>query len=301
MNQNLRFGVGPLPNMSWDELVRCFRHIEELGLDSALLGDHFVNMGAPQSPWFEGWTTIAALAARTARIRIGMGVTPITWRHPAFLARQALTVDHISNGRLELGLGTGLTTDPGHAMTGIPNWSPRERVERFREYVEVVDQLLRNEVTTYKGRFYELKEAVMNPRPIQKPRPPIMIAAFGPTMLKYAARYADTWSSVGNNTDASLEATRKRNELLDRYCEELGREPHSLRRSLLEWEEGISWSGGLMSSYRSEENFREMVGRFVDVGITEFHFLYPAREEQLPIFENIAREVIPEFKERFSE
>jgi alkanesulfonate monooxygenase SsuD/methylene tetrahydromethanopterin reductase-like flavin-dependent oxidoreductase (luciferase family) len=128
-----------------------------------------------------------------------------------------------------------------------------------------------------------------------------MIAAFGKTMLKYAARYADIWSSVDHNTDASVEATRKRNALLDRYCEELGRDPHSLQRSLLEWEEGVSWSGGLMSIYQSEDNFREMVERFIDVGITEFHFLYPAREEQLPVFESIAGEVIPELKDQFNQ
>ncbi|MFX0125785.1 MAG: LLM class flavin-dependent oxidoreductase [Candidatus Hodarchaeota archaeon] len=301
MTHNLRFGVCPLLNISWAELVKCFRHIEELGFDSSLIGDHFVNMGVPRGPWFESWTLIAALATHTTQLRIGIGISPITWRHPAFLARQALTLDHISNGRLEIGLGTGLTNDPGHAMTGIPNWSPRERVDRFCEYVEIVDLLLSNEVTTYEGRFYRLNDAVMNPRPIQKPRPPIMIAAFGTTMLKYTARYADTWSSVGNNIDASVEATRKRNELLDRYCEEIGRDPQSLRRSLLEWENGVSWSGGLMNIYQSEESFREMVERFANVGITEFHFLYPAREEQLPVFENIAREVIPELKERFSE
>ncbi|MHA2347884.1 MAG: LLM class flavin-dependent oxidoreductase [Candidatus Hodarchaeales archaeon] len=300
MTQKLRFGVGPLPNLSWEELVRIFSHIEELGFDSALIGDHFVNMEKPQDLWFESWTLIAALAVQTTHIKIGVGVSPITWRNPAFLARQALTVDHISNGRLELGLGTGLTNDPSHTMTGIPNWSPKVRVARFREYVEIVNQLLCNEVTTYEGRFYKLKEAVMSPRPIQKPRPPITIAAFGRTMLKYSAHYADTWSSAGSNTDAFAEATRKRNKLLDRFCEEISRDPNSLRRSYLEWESEVSWQGGLMSIFKSEDNFREMVKRFVSVGITEFIFLYPYHKEQLPVFEKIAREVIPELKDQYS-
>ncbi|MFX0125478.1 MAG: LLM class flavin-dependent oxidoreductase [Candidatus Hodarchaeota archaeon] len=300
MTQELRFGVGPLPNLSWEELVRCFNHIEELGFDNALIGDHFVNMANPLDPWFESWTLIAALAVKTTHIRIGIGVSPITWRNPAFLARQALTVDHISNGRLELGLGTGLTSDPGHAMTGIPNWAPNERVARFREYVEIVDQLLCNKITTYEGHFYNIKGAIMNPRPIQKPRPPIMIAAFGEAMLKYPAHYADIWSSAGSNTDKFAELTRKRNNLLDRYCEDIGRDPSSLRRSYLEWETDVSWKGGLMSIFKSEENFREMIKRFVGVGINEFFFLYPYRKEQLPVFEKVAREVIPELKDQYN-
>ncbi|UCG03219.1 MAG: LLM class flavin-dependent oxidoreductase [Candidatus Heimdallarchaeota archaeon] len=199
-----------------------------------------------------------------------------------------------------MGLGTGLPSDPGHAMTGIPNWPPRERVARFREYVEIVEQLLCNEITTYEGCFYKLKEAVMNPRPIQKPRTPITIAAFGDAMLKYPAHYADTWSSAGSNTDEFAELTRKRNKLLDRYCEEIGRDPNSLRRSYLEWETDVSWKGGLMTILKSEKNFREMVKRFVDVGINEIIFLYPYHKEQLPVFEKIAREVIPELKDQYS-
>jgi alkanesulfonate monooxygenase SsuD/methylene tetrahydromethanopterin reductase-like flavin-dependent oxidoreductase (luciferase family) len=300
MTQKLRFGVGPLPNLSWKELVKCFRHIEELGFDSALLGDHFVNVGNPQDPWFESWTLIAALAVHTTNIRIGIGVSPITWRNPAFLARQALTVDHISNGRLELGLGAGLTQDPSHEMAGIPNWSPEIRVARFREYVEVVNQLLCNEVTTYEGRFYQLKEAVMKPRPIQKPRPPITIGAFRQTMLKYAAHYADTWSSAGPNADTFAEEIRKRNKFLNEYCKEINREPNTLCRSYLEWEREVSWQGGLMSIFKSEDNFREMVKRFVAVGITEFIFLYPYHKEQIPIFEKIAIEVIPELKDQYN-
>ena len=120
-------------------------------------------------------------------------------------------------------------------------------------------------------------------------------------MLKNAAHYADKWSSAGDNTDAFAEATRKRNKFLDRYCEEIGGDPHSLRRSYLEWEPEVSWGGRLRSIYKSESNFREMVKRFVSVGITEFIFLYPARKEQLPVFEKITSEVIPELKEQYNQ
>ncbi len=296
MTQELRFGCGPYPNIPWELIAKRIDHVEALGFDSAWLGDHFVNVADPRDPWFESWTLLAALAERTTTIKIGV-FSPITWRHPAFLARQALSADHISNGRMELGLGAGVFNDPSHVMTGIPDWSPSERVARFREYVEIVDKLLCNEVTTYEGRYYSLKDAIMNPRPIQVPRPPITVLAHGRNMLKHAARYADTWNTVGGNTDTFAEATRGRNKLLDTFCEEIGRDPHSLRRSYAEWDGEI---GGLMSFFESEDNFRELVERFVDVGITEFIFLYPCREEQLPVFERIATEVIPELKDQYN-
>ena len=120
---------------------------------------------------------LAAAARETTRIRLATYVTQIPLRHPAMLARQALTVDHISGGRLEVGLGTGLTIDPAYDMIGIPNWEPKERVARFEEYVEIVDRLLSHETSSFEGRYYRIKDAAMNPRPVQRPRPPIVIAA----------------------------------------------------------------------------------------------------------------------------
>ncbi|MGD0027668.1 MAG: LLM class flavin-dependent oxidoreductase [Candidatus Bathyarchaeia archaeon] len=302
LNHKLRFGIGLLPNASWKEIVKRFRYFEELGFDIAGTGDHFVDAARPNDPWFELWTLLAAISMETTRIRVGSYVTQIPFRNPALLARQALTVDHISNGRLELGLGTGVLIDPACEIMGLPNWSKEERVARFKEYVEIVDQLLSNEVTTYEGRYYEIKKAVMNPRPIQKPRPPITIAALGSIMLKYAARYADTWNSfsMGNTFEEQLEETRKRVHLVDKYCSNIGRAPSSLRRSYLMMDWGARTRGGLISYYESEKVFVDMVQRLVDVGITEFLLYYPFREEQQPVFEKIAREVIPELKERYN-
>lgn len=195
LSHKLRFGIAFLPDTPWDEFVRRFQYIEELGFDIVGFGDHFAHFFFPNRIWFEAWTLLSAIATQTSKIRIGTLVTPFAWRNPAFLARQALTVDHISNGRLELGLGSGVRSDRSYEMTGIPNWGPRERVARLREYVEIVDRLLSNKVTNYEGRYYKIKEAEMSPRPVQKPRPPITIAAEGPGMLKLAARYADTWTT----------------------------------------------------------------------------------------------------------
>jgi alkanesulfonate monooxygenase SsuD/methylene tetrahydromethanopterin reductase-like flavin-dependent oxidoreductase (luciferase family) len=302
LNHRLRFGVGLLPNASWKEIIKRFKYIEELGFDITGTGDHFVDRSRPNDPWFELWTLLAAIAVETTRIRLGSYVTQIPFRNPALLARQALAVDHISNGRLELGLGTGILADPACEIMGIPNWSNKERVARFKEYVEIVGQLLSNEVTTYKGRYYEIREAVMNPRPIQKPRPPITIAAMGSIMLKYAARYADTWNSFsrGNTFDEQLDETRRRNQLVDKYCTDIGRAPSSLRRSYLMYDGEARTRGGLINYYDSEKVFVDMVQRLVDVGITEFLLYYPFHEEQLPMFEKIAREVIPELKEKYN-
>lgn len=298
MTHDLRFQVLILPNLPWSELLARFQLVEELGFDLAGVGDHFVDWTNPPSPWFEATTLLAAIARETTKIRISTYVAQIPLRNPAMLARQALTVDHISNGRLELGLGIGLVTDPSYDMMGIPNWSAKERVVRFEEYVEVVGQLLSNEVTTYEGRFYQVNEAVMNPRPVQQPRPPIVIAAMGPVMLKHAARYADTWNSLSFDSafETQLAETRDRIALIDQHCSAFGRDPSTLRRSYLMFDANARPSGGLISYYQSEEIFVDMVERVTALGISEIGLYYPMRDEQLPMFERIAREAIPELR-----
>lgn len=202
------------------------------------MADHFVDYTRPSNPWFEAWTLLAALASQTSRIRVGTLVSNVFWRNPAFLARQTVTVDHISNGRLELGIGAGASADvdPTYSMTGLKYWGPGKRVARFKENVEILDSLLRNEVTTYGGRYYNLEETAMNPQPLQKPRPPITIGALGPKMLRIAAQYADAWNTFGGmdlGPTEMLEKVSRDNELLDEICEELDRDPDTLRRSLL--------------------------------------------------------------------
>ncbi len=174
----LRFHVLLLPNVGWAELKARVLRLEELGLEVAALADHVVDWTNPTAPWFEAWTALPALAEATRTIRLSTVVTQIPLRNPAMLARQVSTLDHISNGRVELGLGTGLTIDPSSAMIGVPNWEPRERVERFAEYVELIGRLFSEEVTTYEGRYYQVDGAVRQPA-VQTPRPPILVAALG--------------------------------------------------------------------------------------------------------------------------
>ena len=217
----------------------------------------------PPSPWLEAWTLLAAVARETKRIRLSTCVSQIPLRHPAMFARQALTLDHISEGRIEVGLGTGLEIDPSYEMVGIENWTAKERVARFREYIAIVDQLLSNEITTYKGKYYEIDGAYMNPRPLQSPRPPIMIAAMGPVMIKRVAEYADIWNSLSfaDSFSAQLEETRQRIAQLRTTCERIGRDPSTIRISYQMFDPQARKAGGRFSCYESAQLFTDMVGQ----------------------------------------
>ena len=291
----LRFHVLLLPNVPWSELRARVLRLEELGFEVAGVADHLVDWTRPEASWFESWTTLAALAEATSRIRLTTLVTQIPLRNPAMLARQVLTLDHISNGRIELGLGTGLTIDPSYAMGGFPNWSAKERVERFDEYVALVRQLLSQEVTTFHGSHYSAEGAIMNPRPVQSPRPPVMIAAMGPKMLRIAAEHADIWNSLSFLTGFAhqLAETRARASGIDDYCAALGRDPSSLRRSYTMFDGEARHKGGSISYFESAEVFVDQVSQVVGLGITDVGLYYPLDATQIVTFEKIATDVLP--------
>jgi alkanesulfonate monooxygenase SsuD/methylene tetrahydromethanopterin reductase-like flavin-dependent oxidoreductase (luciferase family) len=298
MTHELKFEVLVLPSAPWAELLQRFKLVEALGFDVVTTGDHFVDWTNPSNPWFEPWTLLAAVARETSTIELATGVAQIPLRHPAMTAHHALGLDHISDGRFRLGLGIGLPIDPSYDMMGIANWSNPERVARFKEYVEIVDQLLSNETTTYKGEYYEINAAVMNPRPIRHPRPPIAIAAFGKRMLGLAARYADVWDSLSFSDDfeQQLKQTSERIKTIDQHCADIGRDPSTLRRSYLMFDANARHSGGAINYYESEERFADMVQGIIALGITEIGLYFPATEAQLPKFEAIAKKVIPQLK-----
>ena len=303
MSKPLRFQVLTLPNTTWPEALERFKLVETLGFDVVATADHLVDWTNPPSPWLEAWTLLAAVARETTTIRLTTCVSQIPLRNPAMFARQALTLDHISNGRVDVGLGIGLEIDPSYDMAGLPNWTPKERVARFKEYVELVDQLLSNEVTTYEGRFYRAQGTYMNPRPVQQPRPPILVAAMGPVMLKRAAHYADIWNSLSfaETFDEQMQETRTRVDQLDEHCAAIGRDPDSIMRSYQMFDPGARKSGGLFNYYESPDLFVEMVGHILEMGITELGLYYPMMESQVPAFEKLAREVIPEIRKQHAE
>lgn len=280
----LQFGLCTDQNLSWKDTVERWQYFEELGFDSAWDCDHYQQPSRPHGPYFEGWTLLAALAAQTSRLRIGVLVTSNTFRHPALLAKEAVTVDHISGGRLELGLGAGWFVAE-HENFGIPFPGPVELVGRFREAVEIVDLLLRQDVTTYQGTYYQINEAPFRPRPVQQPRPPLTLGAHRSKMLRVVAEYADRWNSHG-----TVDEMRERNQILSQHCEEIGRDPNSIIRSLYGW-------AALMPAdpWASKDAFQEVVGRYREAGINEFIIDAPG-PERFSMLERIATEVIPDLR-----
>jgi alkanesulfonate monooxygenase SsuD/methylene tetrahydromethanopterin reductase-like flavin-dependent oxidoreductase (luciferase family) len=294
----LRFQILCLPNVPWQRLRERVMRLEQLGIEVAALADHFVDWTHPPSPWFESWTALTGLAGATTSIRLTTCVTQITFRNPAMYARQVLTLDHVSGGRVEVGLGTGLAKDPSLAMVGIPDWEPSERVGRFAEYVQIVDRLLSDEVTSFEGEFYRVDGAIMNPRPVQSPRPPITVAALGPVMIRHAARLADTWNSLSfrESFDDQLTELRERVEVMDDAREALGRERDSLRHSFTMFDPRARPRGGAIDYYESVDRFEETVGQVLGLGMDEIVLYHPLDERQVPTFERIATDVMPRLR-----
>lgn len=293
-----RFGVLVLPNSEWPEILRCSKHVEDLGFDLVTTADHFVDWSDTSRLWHEGWSILAALAMATDRIRIATYVTQFPLRHPAMLARQALTIDHISNGRLEIGLGTGINIDPSYDMMGIPNWDGKERVVRFKEYVQVIDRLLSNELSSFSGDYYTINDAIVKPRPVQTPRPPIVIAGLGPVMVRFAARMADTWNTMSFLTtfEEQLADIRQKVLICNEACSKFGRDPNTLRRSYHMFDPTARSSGGAFSYYASVDAFEDMAGRVMEAGFSELSLYYPIVPEQIAVFERVAQDVLPRLR-----
>jgi alkanesulfonate monooxygenase SsuD/methylene tetrahydromethanopterin reductase-like flavin-dependent oxidoreductase (luciferase family) len=302
VSNGVRFSVLVLPNVPWREFLRRCQWVEELGFDSIGLADHLVDWAGGKGPWFELWTQLSAIAQATTRIRLATLVAQIPLRNPVLFALQALTADHISGGRLDVGLGTGLEIDPSYRMMGIDNWTAKERVARFAEYVDIVSHLLSQEETSYQGRFYGVGSAALLPRPVQSPRPPLIIAAMGPVMLGHAARYADIWNSLSfaRSFEGQIEETRMRVASIDAHCGAIGRDPSSLRRSYLMFDPTARSSGGMINYYESEATFTDMVHQVLALGLSEVVLYYPALDTQLPMFEQIARSAVPALKAAYA-
>ena len=281
----MRFGLCTDQNLPWPTLVERWQYFERLGFDSVWDCDHFNQPSRPSGPFYEGWTLLAALAARTERIRVGVLVSCNNFRHPALLAHQAMTVDHVSNGRLELGLGAGWFV-PEHAQFGIDFPPPGELVRRFHEAVRIVDTLLRHGSATFTGRHYRLKDAHLRPRSLQTPRPPLTLGAHQTRMLRICAEFADRWNSFG-----TVAEMRERNEILDAHCAALGRDPRTISRSFYGWASKMA-EQGLPDPWASMNAFEDVIGRYAEVGVHEFIIDQPA-PEQFPTLEKVAADVIP--------
>ena len=275
----MRFGIFTFSRAPYAEIMRTFRLAEELGFASAWVNDDLMVSDYAD---FEPWTLLAALARDTTRIRLGTMVTAITFRHPSFLAAQVITLDHISEGRVALGIGSGGPPHPYGAF-GHADWSPRERAERLEEQAAVLDTLLRGEPVSRDGRHYPIQDAVL-PVPVQRPRPPLVIAAHGDRALRVVARYGDGWNTLGGQPfpegldparrlplAETVSRTRHLSERLDDICMEVSRDPATIQRSVM----ALCPNPDPFSSL---DAFDEYVGGYDATGINEIIFYWPPVE-----------------------
>ena len=219
----MRFSIWPSPANSWPDVLELTRHCETTGWDGVYFADHFMPNASDDRPrdgdTLECWSVVAALAAAVPRLRLAPLVTSVTYRHPAVLANIAAAVDHISGGRLTLGVGAGWQVNE-HDAYGIPLGSVRERLDRFEEACEVLRSLLRTDRTSFTGSYFSLADAPNRPRPVQE-RLPLLIGGGGERRtMRLAARVADAW-----NTWSTPEVLAAKMQVLRRHCEELGRDP----------------------------------------------------------------------------
>ena len=216
--------------LTWARWRRLAEAVEDLGFVGLYRSDHFTNGQAPDKASLECWVSLAWLASHTRRIEFGPLVSPVSFREPVMLARQALAIDDLSGGRLSLGIGAGWQ-EREHSMFGYELLGQRERLDRFEEGVDVITRLLWSDApTSFEGRYYALRDAILLPRPERPRGPRVVIGGNGPRRtLPLAARFADEWNGV-----LSPPATiRERNDRLDALLREHGRQPGAVRRSLM--------------------------------------------------------------------
>jgi F420-dependent oxidoreductase-like protein len=279
MAHPLRFG---LKNSGQDTTIEALRAVwrisEDAGFDHVWVFDHLaaIGGGGPDRPIYEGWTLQAAMAEATKRVRIGCLVTGNTYRNPALLAKEAVTVDHLSGGRLEFGIGAAWA-EVEHQMYGIEGLD--HRVGRLSESLRIIKSLWTEERTNFDGRYYHFMDAIANPKPVQRPHPPIWIGASGPSTLRLVARDADVWNIAGGDPERVSELTA----MLDEACGAVGRDPSEIRHSLQ-----YGWDG------ESRNELVELSARYLELGVTE-QVIYLRGDDPVRLAEKIA-EALPDLR-----
>ena len=220
---------------NYDNLKRVWVEADKLGFHSGWLFDHFFELplfGPSHEPCLESWTVLSALSSETRSLRLGVTVICVSYRNPAVLAKMSSTLDVISGGRFELGIGAGWA-ETEHEAYGISFGKPRERVDRLAEAVTIIKKMWTEENSSFQGKYYSIKGAVCEPKPIQKPRPPIWIGGAGERLtLRAVAKHADGCNFIG----LSLEEYRHKLEVLTKHCDSIGRSISDLRKS---WQGGV--------------------------------------------------------------
>src|SRR5262245_54655943 len=225
----MRFGVfTSLTLQTWPGVLDLWRHLESTGWDLACVSDHFMpNTREREGAVLESWSTLSALAALVPRMRVGTIVLGNTYRHPAVVAKMAAQIDVISGGRLVLGLGAGWQHNE-HEAYGIPLYTTRERLERLDEACQVIRSLWTERRSNFKGRYYQLSDAPLDPKPVQKPHPELMIGGGGERVtLRIVARQADHWNVWGGP-----KVLARKTAILEEHCSSVGRNPKTITRSV---------------------------------------------------------------------
>ncbi|CAN5788789.1 LLM class flavin-dependent oxidoreductase [soil metagenome] len=275
-DSSIRFGIVLGQRQPWDVLVERARIVESTGWDDFNVVDHFFGLFDVREPTLEAYTALAALAPYTNRVRLGVMVCGNTYRNPVFLLKQAITVDQISGGRVDFGVGAGWTRREHEAFSwDFP--SAKERVDRFAEALEVWELLQSRDRTTYEGEFYQLYDAPFEPKSSQG-RLPVLIGGSKPRMLRLTAQYADIWNAGGLVDDAAAS-----NRQLDQFCREIGRDPGSIARSI---------SPGA-NFFESREAFERHFRSYRDQGFSDFRLPWPRNEAQKDVFDQVVEELMP--------
>ena len=310
----MKFGIQH-PNFTFDgdgpAIADSLRKVvmagEDLGYDSFWVMDHFhqiANVGQPQEPMLEGWATISALAGMTSKIKLGTMVTGNTYRHPSVLAKMGATVDVLSKGRLFMGIGAAWNEEEASAY-GIPFPSTKERLQRMDEAVQVILRMWTEDKASFDGKFYQLRGAYCNPKPIQKPHPPILIGGAGEKRtLKTVAKYGDA-----SNLFGSVDTVKRKLDILRGHCKQVGRDYDSIiksklgrvvigdRESIEKTFQQMGVTAEMMKeflTYGAPDQIHQQLEAFREVGVDYLIFSFDPRNE-LQAVTRFAKDVMSTF------
>ncbi|MFD4174453.1 MULTISPECIES: LLM class flavin-dependent oxidoreductase [Streptomyces] len=285
-----------LPVHRWHEGGRDrWQHAEELGFHTAYTYDHLSWRTFRDGPWFGALPTLTAAATATERLRLGTLVTSPNFRHPVTLAKELISLDDISGGRITLGIGAGGNGFDATAL-GQEAWTPRERADRFAEFVPLLDRLLTEDAVTERGTHYTAEEARNIPGCVQRPRLPFAVAATGPRGLKLAARHGQAWVTTGDpklfedgTPEESRAALRAQNEKLTAACVEIGRDASTLDRILL-----TGFTPDRNGPLESVEAFVDFAGRHAELGFTEIVIHSPIPDSVFDVDPKVFERIVTE-------
>lgn len=268
----MKFSVWPSYNRSWDETLGLARFAEANGFDGFWYADHLMPYTVDGTPddgdAHECWTVLAAVAAAVPRVRLVSMVSPVSIHHPVLLAKRAITADHVSGGRVVLGLGAGWQENE-HSSFGFPLLAPGPRVDRFAEAIEIVHGLRTQQRTTVQGTYFQVTDAPCSPKPVGSL--PLLVGTGAPRMLALTARFADEWNTWGAPDEVAVRLAR-----FEAACEKVGRDPGSLRRSvqaLVYFGDPDPEAPAARTLSGSPQQLVDQLHRYVEMGVHEFALL----------------------------